>query len=240
MINDAGNNEIHENIHCFKYVDDLTMVECREQNVASNQLQQTVSNLCTWAENNKMQLNPTKCFKMELSFSRNPPNRPPITIGDHQLCTERETKLLGVHIQNDLKWESHIRNIEKRANAKLYMLRLVRQHELPRDDLITIFIGYIRPIMEYAAPVWSGGITLNQSDRLERIQKRALRIVLRNDYSTYNDALDICGLKSLQDRRKDLCITFFEKNITNKSLQPDLAYISYHSDTKKEKNYQNS
>ena len=98
---------------------------------------------------------------------RNPPVPPVIRISDHTLEVVNALKLLGIHIQPDLKWETHILNIVKRANGKLHMLRLLKGHGLPSCDLLTIYLGYIRPILEYAAPVWNSGLTRNQCERLK-------------------------------------------------------------------------
>ena len=95
------------------------------------------------------------------------------------------------------------------------MLRMLKRHNLPRRDLITVYTCYIRPITEYAAPVWNGAITENQKLRLERIQRRALRIIFGRDYSTYNNVLLQCNLQSLDDRRQSLCVSFIEKNMRN-------------------------
>ena len=43
---------------------------------------------------------------------------------------------------------------------------------------------------------------------IERIQKCALRIILGKRYKSYEEALDILNLKTLKDRRKDLCERF--------------------------------
>ncbi len=64
------------------------------------------------------------------------------------------------------------------------MLRLLKRYGVPRKDLLTVLTGYIRPLTEYAAPVWSGALTNNQKSRIERIQKRALRIVFGASYTT--------------------------------------------------------
>ena len=122
-------------------------------------------------------------------------------------------KLLGITIQNDLKWESHVKDIEKRANAKLYMLRSLAKFGLSHEDLITVFIGYIRPILEYATPVWSGGLTFAQKERLERIQKRALRIIFGKEYQSYATALTRSKLMTLESRWQELCINFFKKTL---------------------------
>ena len=45
---------------------------------------------------------------------------------------------------------------------------------------------------------------------VEKIQKRACRIILGRQYSTYNDALDLCKLETLSGRREDHCRRFAE------------------------------
>ena len=42
----------------------------------------------------------------------------------------------------------------------------------------------------------------------QRVQKRALRIILGPDYLSYDQALQLCNLTSLQERRKKLCVKF--------------------------------
>ena len=89
-------------------------------------------------------------------------------------------------------------------------LRLLKRYGVPRHDLLTVFTGYIRPLTEYAAPVWSGALTNNQKFQIERIQKRALRIVCGTSYTTYEQVLSHCTLQSLDDRRQLLCSSFME------------------------------
>ena len=211
MINDA---QPHNQLNSYKYVDDLTLVECRQNNQPS-QMQTAVDNLASWSEDNNMQLNPTKCVKIDISFSRTREVYPVIHIRDQPLDTVCQTKILGVHIQNDLKWESHVSSLEKRANGKMYMLRTLKSFGLPRDDLIIIFIGYVRPMLEYASPVWNSGLTQDQNIRLERIQRRALRIIYQNDFTDYNATLALSNLDTLEQRRKDLSLRFFKSTLSS-------------------------
>ena len=68
--------------------------------------------------------------------------------------------------------------------------------------------GYIRPIVEYAVPVWHSGLTKKQTAQIERIQKRALSIILGTQYFSYHHALQITKLQSLHERRRELCLRF--------------------------------
>ena len=63
------------------------------------------------------------------------------------------------------------------------------------------FQGYtilqIRCLAELACPVWNGALTRNDIDRLERIQKNALRVILGDKYVTYDNALQILDIPKL-------------------------------------------
>ena len=96
----------------------------------------------------------------------------------------------------------------KRANSPLYMLKVLKKFGLPTANLITVYIGYVRPVAEYAAPVWHPGLNDEQSASLERIQNRAFRIVFGSNFTSYDDALKLCNIPTLQSRRISLCHTF--------------------------------
>ena len=53
------------------------------------------------------------------------------------------------------------------------MLSRLRRFRVPAEDLAAVYIGYVRPICEYAVPVWHSNINADQSILIERIQKRA-------------------------------------------------------------------
>lgn len=95
------------------------------------------------------------------------------------------------------------------------MLRTLKKFGLPVEDLLTVFQAYIRPITEYCAPVWHSSLTSADSNQIESIQKRALRIILGREYQTYENALITTKLITLSERRVQLCVKFaksLEKN----------------------------
>ena len=54
----------------------------------------------------------------------------------------------------------------------------------PTEVLKSVYCSYVRPSLEYACLAWHPGLTKDQTDRLETIQKRALKIILGQNYST--------------------------------------------------------
>ena len=205
VVNDAA---MDSSVTTLKYVDDLTLVETRARNDASN-MQIHLDKFQDWAVQNHMKLNPLKCASMKVSFLRNNPVEQPLMIDNVPLQSVSAAKILGVHVSSDLKWGNHVTEVLKKANCRLYMLKLLKRFNLPTDDLITIFSGFVRPLAEYAAPVWHPGLTIDESAALERIQKRACRIIVGKQYTTYDEALELCKLPTMYERREQQSLKFF-------------------------------
>ena len=74
--------------------------------------------------------------------------------------------------------------------------------------MYTLYLWYIRTGLEYAAPVWHPGITAHQRSRLERVQKRSLRIILGFAYVSYEQALQVFNCTTLEARREQLTLRF--------------------------------
>ena len=53
-------------------------------------------------------------------------------------------------------------------------------------------------------------ITSDQSKTLEQLQRRACRIILGQRFTSYKEAVEVCGLEFLKDRRESHCRRFAE------------------------------
>ena len=201
MVNDlqcrSGKSDI------WKYVDDITLSEGLQRNVESSAIQSDLTSVDTWASNNLMKLNAEKCKVMLICFFRNKPDLPNLCIGDQTLECVSSYKVLGLTIQDDLRWNNHIAMIVTKTSKRLHILRVLRRGGIPPHDLIAIYYALIRPILEYCCPVWHCGLPKHLSEQIEKVQKRALRIILPG--RTYCDALELLKCSRLDVRRNKLC-----------------------------------
>ena len=84
-------------------------------------------------------------------------------------------KYLGVTISKNLKWNTHVSNVCTKANITLSFLRR-NLSSCSQDVKATAYKGLVRPILEYASPVWDPrGIVVQEE--LEKVQNRAARFV---------------------------------------------------------------
>ena len=160
-------------------MDDTTVSECFQLCSPTNsQMQTTLTNIDQWASINNMILNPKKCKEMRLYFGKITPTFPPLTLGNSVLETKETFKCLGLVINNKLKWDNHVDELIKKASQRLHILRVLCRFGAGVDELKQIYISLVRSTLEYACVVWQGGLTEKNKLGIERIQKRALRIII--------------------------------------------------------------
>ena len=109
-----------------KYVDDIKVWEVvlsRDTSIMQPELDTSI-NPCT--TQNNMVLNPKKCKEMIVRCRRHVEQSPPaLTIDNKTLETVDHDKVLGVTLQNNLKWDLHVNEIVDKLSERLHILRVL-------------------------------------------------------------------------------------------------------------------
>ena len=246
----------------FKFVDDLTALEivnlltigltsyhmkaqvpndipCHNQYIHPDKLktQEYLNEINMWTIRNKMLINQKKTKAMIFNFTDKYQFTTRLTLNNENIEVVPETKLLGNIIQDDLKWDSNTANLVKRANSRMVLLRKLSEFGAPNQDLKTIYISYIRSVLEQNAVVWHFALTEQNREDLERVQKSACKIILRNKYETYQKSLEILDLDNLNQRRIQLCKVFANKSDKNSSILFELSDNCHAMETRKPNKY---
>ena len=200
-----------------KFVDDTTALEIIPRNSVC--LTNTVAdNVIDFAESNHMKLNPKKCKEMVIDpLEYNTTVLRPMTIGNTTIETVKKYKLLGVILTDDLKWTDHVAYIYGKACKRLYSLRILRTAGVETNKMLKVYFTIIRPILEYAVPVWQAIPYL--SHKIESVQRRALKIIKPGEES-YDELLQLLNVEKLQARREKLCKQYVDKIKTPNHLLP--------------------
>ena len=170
--------------------------------------QDYMTKIVQWSDSKKMKLNPKKCNNLVFNFSRKKQFTTNIQINNHVVETVRSKKLLGTIIEDKLKWNLEIERLIKAANKRMVLLHKVSKFTSRISDLKLIYNSKIRSILETSCVVWHSSITLKQRSMLERLQKSAFRIILKNSYESYENALQVMNMDTLDSRRDKLCLRF--------------------------------
>ena len=86
------------------------------------------------------------------------------------------------------------------------------------NDLKNIYFTFIRSILEKSAVVWHSSLSKKNRLSLERVQKAALKTILKNRYTNYEKGLEILKMDSLDERRRQLCLKFAKNCLKNEKL----------------------
>ena len=192
----------------WKYVHDTSISETVGKGCESN-LQRVVDDLSRQSSSEGFQLNEAKCKELRISFANSNSTFNPILLNGKPLEEVTSSKLLGLNISSDLKWNVHVLELVKKASCRLYFLRQLKRSQVMPEELMLFYITCIRSILEYTCPVFHRALPGYLSEDLERLQKRALRIIYPG--MSYNQALEFSGLPTLFKRREEISSKLFNE-----------------------------
>ena len=91
----------------------------------------------------------------------------------------------------------------------MFIICQLKRIGISLSEIVTVYCSPIRPILEYASPVWHCGLTKKQSIELENVQKRCFKIISPN--AKYTDARAAFGIERLDERREQAVISLFNE-----------------------------
>jgi len=150
-----------------------------------------------------------------MHFGHNNPHHQ-YTLSESFITSALCTKDLGVHINVKCTPSDHVIEVTKKANG---VLAQIRRSTISRSsEMITkLYTTYVRPIIESSVQVWNPWLR-RDIDHIEKVQRRATKLVSGIGSKPYNERLKICKLTTLEERRTrgDLLESFkIMNNFTN-------------------------
>ena len=197
------------------YADDTKVYRPISSLQDTEQLQQDLNSILSWSEKWQLPFNKSKCKIMHIG-SRNPLAE--YSMANHKLERTTQEKDLGIMVDDSLLFHAHADMIVARAYQTL---AVINRTFLNLDEVILplIYKALVRPILEYANTVW-GPIFIGDMWKVEKVQKRATRMIPAIRYLPYEDRLKRLKLPTLRYRRdRGDMITVY--NMFNGSIRMD-------------------
>ena len=119
---------------------------------------------------------------------------------DAELEETRQEKDLGVIIDEELNFHQHVSSAVLKANQILGMIKMTFS-EITIEMLPILFTTLVRPHLEYGNILWHLRYKLD-ADKIEKVQRRATRIVPDLREMEYEQRLECLNLHSLHYRRR--------------------------------------
>ena len=119
-----------------------------------------------------------------------------LTVNNCKIDKVSVSKILGLWISEDLSWDKNTKELCRKAYSRMSMLSKLKYVGVKTEDLIEIYILFIRSSTEYCAVAFHSSLTVEQATYIERIQRTSLKVILGESYIDYPAALEMSGLDS--------------------------------------------
>ena len=217
-------NEIPECIPCPSdmFADDTLLHNSAPVNEVSIPIQAGLLCMSNWCRQWLLKVCEAKCKCMRITRSK-VNGQCSYSINSLPLEQVVTHKHLGVTFSSDLSWKYHVLAIAAKANRILGLLK--RTFGRCSEAIITGYKTMVRPIIEYACPVWNPHQAY-LSDKLERIQRNVSRWILGGPID-YTERLQCLGWMELKSRREYLSIIQLLKFINGFSRVKLDNYLSF-------------
>jgi hypothetical protein len=200
-------NDIDEGIinRLLKFADDTKLTGAVGTDDAVNRLQDDLNRLYQWSVDWQMLFNIDKCKVIHFGYN----NKEAVyNMGCNTLAAVSEERDLGVIVHRSLKSSSQCVKVVKSANATLGMINRTFVSK-NKTTLLHLYKSLVRPKLEYCVQAWRPFLQ-RDIDLLEKVQRRATRMIVKDENKTYEERLQILNWTTLETRRLrgDLIQTF--------------------------------
>ena len=171
-----------------------------DKEVLENNLQYALNLLKTWCLENGMVINIDKTKLVLISSRQKRTNMKDSILtlvhDNFDLQVTSCVKVLGVNIDDNLTWTNHFQYVTKKISTNIRLLS--QKSYLPLKHRMIYYNAYIKPHLDYCCVIWGNSFNTNMY-KIEKLQRRACKIILGKDYTSLDDARRQLNMLSFEE-----------------------------------------
>ncbi len=184
-------HSISRNSVTYKYADDVNIVHFI-RDTEDDALQLEYNNVLDWSAKHKLPINESKCSVLDIITKKSISTSPVVGPCGTVVPQVSSVRVLGVIFQDNLKWNSHVESVVRKANKRFYLIRNLKRAACDSPLILLAYNSVIRPLFLYAYPSFCN-FSVYLQNRFQKFEKRVFRIAgATNDLSVIEAAEKYC------------------------------------------------
>ena len=168
------------------YADDTTIYAIsRSVEELQTAINSDAENISDWFSYNRLMINVSKSFTILVCPYQKcvhlPDRNMNVTLLNTELATVDSLKLLGINIDNNLSWQTHIDIVQKRLVSLIGLMYRIRMF-LDEKNMILFYHAHFLPVIDYCINIWGHAAEVHIK-KIQVLQNRAARIILNADWN---------------------------------------------------------
>jgi hypothetical protein len=219
--------------HCkiIQFADDTT-IYITGKNIVHMQemLQQELNKMMNWFRMNKLKVNPSKtCF---ILFRTKQSNNPVINLTVNGVPIKRveSTKFLGIHIDENLNWDSHGKKLLPIIKRQMFLINAIKNF-LPKASLLSLIHAQVISRMQYGQLLWGAGmLSTTRKMLIKKYDKfvKSYSVKLPSYDELYQKNIALLGYKLKNDQCPYAITNLFPvKFVRNRNLRDNYNLYIY-------------
>jgi sarcosine oxidase/L-pipecolate oxidase len=205
-------NDLHSvtELLTLMYADDTFSLESGDDlHELANFINAEINKMAVWFRANKLAVNINKTKYMifrskgkkivtepVIVYNENEPNHPHdnnlITVleryhDNHESIECRSYKLLGIFLDEHLTLDAHVNHICSKLTKSMFCIKQAK-HNIPLSGLKSLYFALVHSHLTYCTLILNS-ITASNRKRIEKVQKKAIRIMTGSSYNAHTKPL---------------------------------------------------
>ena len=119
---------------------------------------------------------------------------------------------------NKLSWDANCKYIIQKVNTRMQQLRGEQGFGAKMHEMVHLWILFCRSVFDQSCIVCGTSLTQENVRDLERAQTIFAKLVSKEKYTNYENAINLLDLDSLEEKRNKMCLKFAKNSIKSKAL----------------------
>ena len=191
FINDLPIHIKHDKLSCDLFADDATLhTPDKHIETVNERLQTGLTEVSSWCDRNSMVLHPSKTESMVIATRQRHQLSPLVlnlSVQNHAVVQVAEHRLLGVNVDNQMKWQSHVNKTCRTISRNIYLLSKLKPF-VDIDARKMFYNAHIKTHIDYSSTLWDGCSDVHFKS-INSLHRRAAKRIMPDDTLTTDQKL---------------------------------------------------